>query len=142
MVKSPVKGSIRVFKSDVFYETDKVKRIVVSDGISEAKIIPSCLTKELQAIFDRHQVAYPPTEVESRRLIQRIDGLDFEEIETVDNEHLRIKYNGTSKRNVKEKLMKAIKWLESHNVSYGESDGKAVCIFKCITPEQLELEDF
>ena len=142
MVKSPVRGSIRVFKSDVFYETDLVKRIVVSDGMSEAKIIPSCLTKELQAIFDRHEVKYPPTEVESRRLVQRIDGLDFDDIETVDNEHLRIKYNGTSKRDVKAKLTKAINWLETHSVPYGESDGNAVCIFKCITPEQLELEDY
>lgn len=138
MVKNGIRGSIRVFKTDIFYEPDTVERVIVNDGTSTASIIPSCLTKELQTIFDRHGIDYPSTRKDGQRFVKSIEGLKFDSIEHADKDHLRLKFVAESKREMRELLERAIFWIKKHKILYGESNGKKFCLFRCYDDDQLE----
>ncbi len=141
------KGSIRVWKSKLFYEPDEVKRLEINDGISLALVIPSHLTKDVQAIYDRHGIKYPPALIESQRMRTEIKGLQFKKLGSIegDTEHLRMFFEANNTDILKGYIQQAFAWLNKNKISFGEPNGKLCCIRKCLDEkglEKLELTDF
>lgn len=141
------KGSIRVWKSDLFYEPDEVKRLEINDGTSIALVIPSHLTKDVQSIYDRHGIRYDPTLKDSQRMRTEIKGLQFKKLASIegDTERLRMFFEAENTKILKEQIQGAFVWLKKNKVSFGEPNGKLCCIRKCLDEkglEKLELTDF
>jgi len=78
--KNKTRGSIRVYKSDVFYNLNaSIKRIKIHDGLSEALVIPSACTKALVEILNRFGIEPEAVTIEGKRLKKKneISGLDL-----------------------------------------------------------------
>lgn len=137
-----VRGSIRAFKDARFYEEREVQQMNINyDGLSAILHVTS-IPKDLQTIFDQAGINSTPETREGCRVKSRIGGISFDEIETADEDHLRIKFSGLTEKVLQTKLEEAIKWLDVNKIPHGERDGKAACIFKCLTSKQLEVGEF
>ena len=137
-----VRGSIRVFKDTRFYEERDVQQIDIRYGKLSAILHTTSIPKDLQEIFDSAKIVWEPNTRDGCRVKSVIDGFIFDEINAADEDHLRIKFSGLTETALQQKLTNAIKWLDAHNIAHGERDGKAACIFKCLTTEQLEIGKF
>lgn len=137
-----VRGSIRVFKDNCFYEEREVQQINIGyDGLTAILHVTS-IPKDLQEIFDKAGISWQPDTRNGCRLKSELKGLAFDEIESADEDHLRMRFSGLTESSIQIVLQKAMKWLDDHNITHGEKDGKAACIYKCLTSEQLEIGEF
>jgi hypothetical protein len=137
-----VRGSIRVFKDACFYEEREVQQINVNYENLTAILHVTSIPKDLQEIFGKAGIVWSPDTRNGCRLKGDIKGLAFDDIESADEDHLRIRFSGMTHTALKSKLNDAMKWLDVHKIQHGEKDGKAACIFKCLTSEQLEIGEF
>jgi len=137
-----VRASIRVFKDIIFYEQRNVQQINIKYGNLTAILHVVTIPKDLQVIFQEAHIDWTPETHEGDRVKKQIKGLDFDEIESADDDHLRIRLSALTKSAIQNKLQTTFEWLDVHNIDHGEKDGKAACIFKCLTSEQLEIGEF
>lgn len=143
--KDKTRGSIRVWKKDIFYNLNaNIKRIKINDGISEALIIPSACTKALTIILNRFGIEPKAITIEGKRLKKKneIPGLNFDSIKTIkgDHDHLRINYSShDGEGRLAAILLSQLDWLQNHKITFGEADGTQACIRGiCQTFDQLK----
>lgn len=134
-----VRGSIRVFKDAMFYEERVVQQINISYKGLNAILHLTSIPKDLQKIFEEAEIVWNPDTHDGYGLKSDIRGISFDEIESAGEDHLRIKFSGLTESALQTRLQEAINWLNEHNISHGEKDGKVACIFKCLTSKQLEV---
>lgn len=137
-----VRGSIRVFKDALFYEERSVQQIDIKYGELTAILHVTSIPKDLQKIFNEAHILWTPDTRNGSRLKSELKVLAFDEIESADEDYLRIRFSGLTESALKIKLQTAIKFLDTHSIAHGEKDGKVACIFKCLTSEQLEIGKF
>lgn len=137
-----VRGSIRVYKARIFYKGKDIQHINISYDHMKAILHVVTIPNDLKAIFEEVGIKWLPGTSPGLRVRKKIKGLNFDDIETADDGYLRIRFSGLTESDLKIKLKDAIKFFEAHNIEHGEKDGKAVCIFKCLTSKQLELGEF
>jgi hypothetical protein len=134
-----VRGSIRVFKDACFYEERDVQQVNISYGDMSTVLHITSVPNGLKEIFAAAKISFEPDCHTACRINTELEGIQLDGIEPADEDHLRIKFSGLTEAALAEKLTKATHWLKDHDVPFGETDGKAACIFKCMTSEQLEL---
>lgn len=137
-----VRGSIRVTQDDHFYEEREVQQVDIRFGELSAILHTVSIPKDLQTIFEAARIQWDPNTHNGRRIRTEISGITFDEIVKADEGFLRLRFSGLTEAALQAKLWECIKWIETHNISYGEKDGKVACIFKCLTSEQLEVGSF
>ena len=137
-----LRGSIRVFRDARFYEERKVQQVTIRYNELMATLHVTAIPKDLQEIFEAADISWIPDTHSGSRLKSVVKGLTFDDIESADENHLRIKFSGLTQSEVKAKLDKAIEWLDEQGIERGEKDGKVACIFKCVTSQQLEMGEF
>ena len=143
--KHKTRGSIRVFKSEIFYNLNaQVKRMKIFDGINTTLLVPSACTKGLVIILNKFGISPELVMKDSKKLkiAGEIKGLEFDSIKSIkgDHDHLRINYSSfEGEPDLSTIILHQIKWLESKKIAYGESDGTQACIRgKCFTSEELK----
>lgn len=140
-----VRGSIRVFKDACFYKERETQYVHVAYEELTAEIRTTAIPKDLATIFKRTGIKYSPMSDLKLKLRGEIKDLDFDGFKPDKGEdklYLRMAFSGITETELRSKLITAKKWLVEHNVEHGEKDGKVACIFKCLTSEQLEMNDF
>lgn len=137
-----LRGSIRVFKDARFYEERDVQQVNITYNDLVATLHVTAIPKDLQEIFTAAHILWRPDTHNGCRLKSNVKGLDFDDIESADENHLRIKFSGLTESVLKTKLDDANKWLDEQGIQHGEKDGKVACIFKCLTSQQLEMGEF
>ena len=145
--KNKTRGSLRVWKSDTFYNPQTpVSRMKISDGISEALVIRAACTKALTIILNRKGIQPEKVTIEKKRLKKsgEIEGLEYDSIKSIkgDHDHLRVNYS-TFDDHGEEYLAAFLQlqanWLDEHNIAHGEYDGAFACIRgKCLSLDDLK----
>jgi len=145
--KNKTRGSLRVWKSDTFYNPQTpVARMKISDGISEALVIQAACTKALTIILNRKGIQPEKVTIEKRRLkkLGDIQGLEYDSIKSIkgDHDHLRLNYSTFDEHGeevLAVLLQSQANWLDEHKVDHGEYDGAFACIRgKCFSLEDLK----
>lgn len=140
--KRLVRGSIRVFKDACFYKERDVQQMVLSHKDTDAILKVTSIPKDVQELFNVCGITIKPETRIACRLHNEIEGLQVDEIIQDDEDYLRLKFSGLTEKDLQSKLQKATEWLDVKKIIHGEFDGKAACIFKCLTSEQLKMGDF
>lgn len=145
--KNKTRGSLRVYKSDLFYNPmTKVKRVKISDGTSTACLTTASCTKALTIILNRVGIMPQIVFIEGKRLrkAHEIDGLLYDSIRSIkgDHDHLRLNYSTLDERGeeyLADLILSQSVWLKNHKIVCGEFDGTLACIRgKCLSLEDLK----
>lgn len=129
--KKKPKGSIRVYRADIFYEPALIDKKEIDDGVSKAYVNPACVTNDLRVILNRHSIKQTPTQVDGEKLKKQVEGLNFESIKVEDADYLRIKYSAWNTKDLADTLEAAMTWLKANKIKFGESNGDLFCSSGC-----------